>query len=236
MKLIISFLLAALLSAQTEDPAMLYRQPAIRAQGSATVSAKPDQVRIDIGVVTQAQTAQAAGTANAKQFTEVVAELKKILGEGSDVQTVSYGISPNYKYPKEGGTPTITGYTATNVVRATSSDIASSGKVIDIATKSGANTIRGIEFRLKDEQALRAKALADAARKARANVDAMASGLGLKVVRILRVEDERPVQVLPVRQMMMEAKSAAMDSVATPIEAGDIQVEARVVLTAEIAP
>ncbi|MBC8166240.1 MAG: SIMPL domain-containing protein, partial [Bryobacteraceae bacterium] len=61
--------------------ATLFAQnPSVRASASASASAKPDQVRVDIGVVTQGATAQAAGSANAKQFTEVVAELKKTLG------------------------------------------------------------------------------------------------------------------------------------------------------------
>ena len=58
----------ALVWAQSPDPALSYRVPTVRAQGSATVTAKPDQIRIDIGVVTQEQSAQAASAANAKSL------------------------------------------------------------------------------------------------------------------------------------------------------------------------
>lgn len=209
--------------------------PTVQAQGTATATAKPDQVRIDIGVVTQAATAQQAGADNARQFAAVVAELKKAIGDKGDIQTVSYGISPNYRYPKEGGTPTITGYTATNIVRVTSGDVDSSGKIIDAASRVGANAIRGIEFSLKNEQALRAKALAEAARQARANADAMASGVGMKIVRVLRMEDNGAGVSRP-RPMMEMAQVRAMvaDATPTPVESGNVRVDVTVILTGEL--
>lgn len=231
----IAGLFAVGLFAQTPDSDLLLRVPSIRARASATVTAKPDQVRIDIGVVSQAQTAQAAAAANAKQFSDVVAELKKVLSEGADIQTVSYSVAPSYRYPKEGGTPAIVGYTATNVIRVTSPDVAAAGKLIDAATRTGANTIRGIEFSVRNEQALRAKALAEATRQAKANAEAMAGGIGVRITRILRVEDGSPVQIYPGREMMMARAAPAADSVPTPVESGTIRVEATVVLTAEVA-
>ncbi|MDZ4801174.1 MAG: SIMPL domain-containing protein [Bryobacteraceae bacterium] len=232
-----TMLLAALtLGAQTPpSDANFWRQPTVRAQGSATATAKPDQVRIDIGVVTQAATAQQAGADNARQFTAVVTELKKVLGAKGEIQTVSYGISPNYRYPKEGGTPTITGYTATNNVRVTSPDVDASGKIIDAASRVGANAIRGIEFSLRNEQALRAVALTEATRQARANADAMASGAGMKIVRILRIEENTQGEGRQFAErgvMMMKAQAA--DSMPTPVEAGNIRVEVNVVLTGEL--
>lgn len=230
------FVGVAVLGAQAPpDAAGVWRQPTVRAQGTATATAKPDQVRIDIGVVTQASTAQQAGADNARQFTAVVAELKKVVGDKGEIQTVSYGISPNYRYSKEGGTPTITGYTATNNVRVTSTDVDASGKIIDAASRVGANAIRGIEFSLRNEQALRAKALAEATRSARANADAMAAGAGMKIVRVLRIEDSSQGEVRPFQErsvMMMKAPMA--DSAQTPMEAGNIRVEVSVVLTGEL--
>jgi uncharacterized protein YggE len=209
--------------------------PSVRAQGTATATAKPDQLRIDIGVVTQASTAQQAGADNARQFTAVVDELRKAVKDKGDVQTVNYNISPNYRYPKEGGTPTITGYTATNIVRVTSSDVDSAGKIIDAASKVGANAVRGIEFSLKNEQALRAGALAEATRDARANAAAMATGVGMKIVRVLRIEDSGAAVVRPNRVMeMAQMRAMVADSAPTPVEPGNIRVDVTVFLTGEL--
>jgi len=237
MKRILGFLAVAI-TAVAQSPVVvdpgLIRQQTVRATGSSILTIKPDQVRIDIGVVTQASTAQQASADNARQFTAVMAELRKAVGTKGEIQTVSYGISPNYRYPKEGGTPTITGYTATNVVRVTSDEVDGAGKVIDAASRVGANAVRGIEFSLKDEKAVRAKALAEAARQARANAETMASGVGLKVIRILRLEDASVPEVRPMEKMMMARASMAADSVATPVESGSIRVEASVTVVAEL--
>ena len=82
-------------------------------------------------------------------------------------------------------------------------DIGAAGKVIDAATKSGANQMQGVNFALRDEQKLRADALAKAAVQARANVNALAASLGQRVTRILRIEDGEPVRVVPLRAEMM---------------------------------
>jgi uncharacterized protein YggE len=205
----------------------------VTAHGVAEVSARPDQVRIDVGVVTQAQSAQEAAAVNAKQVSAVIADLKKAIGADGEVQTVSYYVHPNYTHPREGGTPRISGYTATNVVRVTSSDVANAGKLVDAATRTGANNVHGIEFSLKDESALRAKALAEAVKRARANADAMAAALGMKVSSVLLVEDgASPPPVQPLRRDMMMMQRA--EAASTPVEPGTIKVRAEATLTASL--
>src|SRR5262245_26901606 len=88
----------------------------IRVTGEATVTAQPNQAQIDIGVVTQAQNAQAASTQNAQRLEAVLAALRRAAGADAEIKTISYSLAPNYRYPKEGGNPTLAGYTASNVV------------------------------------------------------------------------------------------------------------------------
>lgn len=233
MKSLVALIVPALLLAQVGD-SLQFKYPAVRAQGSATLEVMPDTFNLDVGVVTQAATAQAAGAANAKQASAVVAELKKLIDKNSRVQTVRYSLTPNYKYSKEGGSPTITGYTATNVLRVTTRDMTLGATLIDSATKAGANNVQGVHFSLENESAVRGRALREAAQQARQNAEAMASGLGLKVTRILRVEDAAPVQVLPVREMAMMRSAAMADAPPTPVEPGNIRVEATVTVTAEV--
>lgn len=208
----------------------------VRGHGESVVSVRPDQVKIDIGVVSQAQTAQAAGAQNAKQVADVLASLKQMLGPTAEIQTIGYSLTPNYRYAKDGGNPSITGYTATNMVQVKSADLASIGKVIDAATKTGANNINGIQFMLKDEQAARGEALKQAALNARANAEAMAAGLGLKIGKLVSIEHGQPVQVYPVRQMEMMRAAQASADVPTSIESGSIQIRATVTVTAELLP
>jgi uncharacterized protein YggE len=234
MKIATALLFSGMLLAQSNSGGAFPNFPTVRAQGHARVSAKPDQVRIDIGVVTQGKTAAAAAAANATQLTEVMAALKKAVGSQGEIQTLSYQVHPDYRHPREGGTPSIAGYTATNVVRVTTSKIDDIGQIIDAASAKGANTIRGIHFGVKDERELRAQALREAVRDARTNAEAMAAGLGLKIVRVVRIEDSGGPPVVPLQRydMMMARAEAAPP---TPVAPGTIDVEATAVVTAELS-
>ena len=54
----------------------------IRVVGEATVTAKPDMAELDLGVVTESATAEAAGADNAKKMDRILAALKKEIGAG----------------------------------------------------------------------------------------------------------------------------------------------------------
>ena len=123
------------------------QQPSIRVTGEASVAANPDQAKIDIGVVTQAERADAAALQNAERTDAVLAALRKTLGQGAEIKTISYSVNPNYRYPKEGA-PVITGYTATNTLQVTLNDLKLVGKVIDAAVQFGANAIQRDRLRV----------------------------------------------------------------------------------------
>ena len=200
--------------------------PSVRATGAGSVFVQPDRVRIDIGVVTQAATAEAAASQNAAKLQGVLDKLRAQLGQKSDIRTISYSLNPAYQYPKTGGKPTIDGYSAVNTVEVTSDDIANVGKVIDAATAGGANEIQRLQFTLKDEKPARAEALRQAAMEARGNAQAMAAALGLKLGKVLLLEQSGAQ--IPRPMMAMQARVA---SAPTPIEAEPIEVRASVTLT-----
>src|SRR5215471_12574707 len=209
------------------------RPPSITVTGEATVSAKPDRAQVDIGVITQAETADAASTDNRRKADAVLSQLRNALGAGADIKTISFSITPSYRYPKEGGQPTIAGYTATNVVRVRTDDLSQVGKLIDISTQSGANVIQQIQFSLKDERAVRTEALKQAAAEARSKAQSIASALDLKVTRILYVDESSPV-VIP-RVYQAQAMRAGPAVAPTQVEPGTIEVRATISMTVEIA-
>ena len=219
-------------NALAQETSIKDSRPSIRVTGEATIKVSPDQAQIDIGVVTQAQNAQAAASQNAQKLDATIAALRKALGSGAEIKTISYSVSPNYRYPREGGQPTITGYTASNIVQVKTNDLTKVGSIIDTATQTGANTIHSLRFTLKDEQAARAQALREAAMKARAKAEALASALNLKIQRVLHVEEGGQISA-PI--MYARAEMAQDAAVQTPIEAGTIDVQATVTLTVEVS-
>ncbi len=204
----------------------------VKASGDAVVTAKPDQATLDVGVTTQAQTAQAAAEQNATQLDAVVNKIRQAFGSAAELKTIGYSVSPNYSYPKPGGQPTIAGYTASNILEVKLSDIALAGKVIDLATQSGANSIQSLQFSLKDEFSAQSDALRQATAKARAKAEAMASALGVKVVRVLSAEEGGVNLVRPAMFAMAAQRGAAPP---TPVESGTIEVRASVTVTLEVS-
>jgi uncharacterized protein YggE len=221
------FIFAAQIAAQ-DRPEKL--PPSIQTSGEAKLTAQPDRAQIDLGVVTQANSSQAAAEQNARKLEAVLSRLRQLVGAGADIKTISYTIQPVYLYPKEGGEPQITGYTATNVVRVLLDDLTKVGSVIDTATQAGANRVQNLQFMLRTEDVVQAQALRDAATKARNKADALASALGLKILRVLSVVETSPGFV-PVRDVAYARAEAA----ATPIEPGTIDVRATVTLTVEMS-
>jgi hypothetical protein len=208
------------------------RQPSIRATGEATVTANPDQAKIDVGVVTQAEKAETASAQNATRVDAVLTALKKTLGQRAEIKTISYSVNPNYRYPREGGAPTITGYTATNTLQVTLNDLDSVGKVIDTAVQFGANSIQRLQFTLKDESALQAQALTEASAKAKTKAQTIASALGVNIVQILEA-DETVSGGVPRVFGLAEARAAGV-AAPTPVEPGAITIRATVTLTVGI--
>ncbi|HEY2274498.1 MAG TPA: SIMPL domain-containing protein [Steroidobacteraceae bacterium] len=220
--------------AQTPVPAATLSS--IRVTGEARVSAQPDRVQIDLGVQSQAPLSQDAASANARQLEAVLAAVRKAAGPGAQLKTVSYSLSPNYQYHTGGGEPTITGYTALNVVQATLDDLGRIGNCIDAATRAGANRVQGIQWTLRDQDTIRAQALREAATRAHAEAQVLAGALDLRILRVLTVEESSP-QLVPVRAHMAVARVAAGAAEApTPVEAGTLDVSASVTLTVEVGP
>ncbi len=206
--------------------------PYVRVHGESTISVEPDQAQIDIGVITQGATTQAATDANAKQATAVIEQLKAA-APAATVKTVNFSVNPNYKYPKDGSAPAILGYTANNTVRMELNDVALVHKVIDAATRSGANNVNRLNFTLKDEKPYRARALGEAATQARSSAEALAGSLHLRLGRVLQLEEGQPVIVSPARQVEF---ARAESNTETPISPGNIDVHASVNITFEILP
>lgn len=236
-KTLLILLAGAVAAVAQETPApSRIAPPYVRGSGESVIEAKPDRATINIGVVTQAATAAAAASQNANQTTAVIERIKKEIGAKGQLRTTGYSVHPNYSYPNPPGNtpPKITGYNASNTVEVKLDDIVLTGAVIDAATSSGANNIHGINFELKDEQAVRRQALGQAARNARAAAEALASALGLKVVRVLSADTGEPVTIQPMHRMAMA--QMADSRAPTPVEPGSIQVRATVVVTLEVAP
>jgi uncharacterized protein YggE len=207
--------LAAQLVAQTASHT-------IQSNGTASVSATPDQAQFTVSVVTQGTSAQDAGTQNAAQTTTLINALKSALTNGS-VQTVGYSISPRYN---NASPPAIVGYTATNTVQVTDFNLSNVGSLIDTANQAGGTSVTGISFGLQNPDPYVQQALGLAAKQALAHANAIAGGLGAKAGAVLSALEG--TTYTPV------VASASPVAVTTPVVTGTVQVTASVTVTVQL--
>ena len=201
--------------------------------GVGEVKVTPDIARIELGVQTQDKDSAKAVQQNANIADAVIKAVRAAGVAEADVQTTNYSIQPSYD-PASYGKPTppkVNGFQVMNTVRVTVRKLADTGKVIDSATKVGANWGGGISLDLNDadkqkaEDAALAKAVTDARRKA--DIIAKAAGVGGNTaLRLLTVSESGGGggPVMPLGRGVMFAKADA----ATPIVAGEQTITASV--------
>jgi uncharacterized protein len=230
MKIIFAVLLACAVS-QANGQQITSPVSSIRVTGDAVVTAKPDRAQIDVGVLTQEKQSQNAVTQNARQLDSVMTALHRLLGADADIKTINYALNPDYQYRPIGGKSSVSSYTALNVVRVTVDELEKVGTVIDTATQAGANHVESVRYTVRDPQVLHSQAVHDAALKARATADALASALNLKIVRIVSVEETG--DSAPSAADVSDVRDPAGPA-PTPIQSGSFAVTANVILTVEV--
>jgi uncharacterized protein YggE len=232
MKIFFAALLACVVS-QVNGQQITSPVSSIRVTGDAVVTAKPERALIDVGVLTQEKQSQNAATQNTKQMEAIVTALHNLLGADADIKPINRALNPDYQYRAIGGKPSVSSYTAMNVVRVTVDDLDKVGAVIDTATQAGANHIESVRFTMRDPQVLHSQAVHEAAVKAKATADSLASALNLKILRILSVEEPdagAPLPDLAITDPREQGPAPA------PAQPGSFVVTANVTLTVEVGP
>jgi uncharacterized protein YggE len=228
MKLITVFASLAFLCSALSAQAQSGRH-VVGASGQAIVSVKPDQAKLDVGVMTQAATAQDAAAQNASQVAAVLAQLRTVLGSAADIKTIGYSLNATYRYP-QGAPPVLTGYTASNTVEVTMTDLSLIGRTIDAASQAGANSVQGLQFSIQDEEPVRQQALSLATKQAKAHAQAIASGIGASLGAVVAAQEGGGVSVRAL------ASGAAAATTPTPIETGLVEIQATVSIQVELIP
>lgn len=212
--------------------------PTLIVSGSGQARVAPDEAHVRLGVVAQAPTARAVQDQVNRAANAVLEAIRKVGIAAEDVQTSGLSLSPLYSQVHQGNenqAPKITGYQANNTVTVRVGDLAKVGPVIDAGLGAGANSLEGVDFGLRNDEAARAEALADAARTARAKAETLAKALGVRLGEILEVaEGGVSISPPPSPRGMVRMEAMSMMS-STPVSAGQVGVEATVTLRYRIS-
>jgi len=200
--------------------------------GEGVVKHAPDRAWVTISAESRARTPQEAQQANVTAMNAVIARIKDKGIPSDAIRTSSYNLQPEFDY--QGGKQTLRDYVARNQVEVRVDVLEKTGDVIGAAVANGATNVSCVQFDLKDRPAAEREALTLAVRDARQRAEAAAAGAGLQIERILRVEEQRDMSPVPRPMMAAFVRGGAQPEPSVPIEAGEIEIRARVTLTAAI--
>lgn len=192
----------------------------------------PDVATISAGVVTQAADANAAMRDNATQMEKVMAAIRAAGIAERDIQTAGISVQPQYRYA-ENVPPTITGYQASNTVNVKNRDISKLGKVLDALVASGANQVNGPNFEVDKPESAYDEARLAALKKAEARAQTYAKAMGLRVRRVVSINEGGAMP--PPMPMMMRAQAAdAYAKAETSVSPGETVLSVRLDVVFEL--
>lgn len=225
-------LVTAPAAAQAPQPAA--EGPVVVTSGQGLVKRAPDRAWVNVAVESRARSPKEAQKLNADAMTAVLQKLKGAGLAGDAIQTRGYDLQAEYDYAN--GKQTLRGYLARNSVELRIDELSRVGELVDLAVTAGATSVGGVRFDLKDRAAIEREALRLAVEDARRRADAAASGAGMRVERIVRIEEHRVSDTPPPRPMVMQMSAERMQAAEPPIEGGELEIRGAVTLTAAIRP
>ena len=188
---------------------------------SSNVKKAPDMATISAGVVTQSRTAKAAMDENARRMSAAFVALKAAGIADRDMQTSGINLAPQYTYVAN-QRPTIRGYEATNRVTLRIRRLENIGPVLDALVAQGVNEINGPTFGLDNPEAeldtARTEAMATAMRRA----ELYARASGMRVKRVMTINESGGYEPPQPRPMMMSRMASASADAETPVAPGEV--------------
>ena len=213
-----------------QQPAPPAQQPpVIVTRGEASLKRAPDQAFVSIAAEARAASPAEAQRNAADSMKAVQAAIAKA-GIGNDaVRTTGYSMQPDMEYSN--GRARVRGYIVRNQLEVRVDDLQKLAGVIDAAGQSGATSMAGLRFDLKDRASVEREALRLAVQDAMARARAIASGANSQIGAIVRIDEQggyEPPQIQTMAALRMEK---AAD---TPVSPGELEVRAQVSLTVAI--
>ncbi len=227
-RLLLALFLLVPLTASAQQP-LVPAEPHVVTSGQGVVQAVPDRAWVSVGAESRASSAREAQRLNTAAMTPILEKLRAAGISGDAIKTVAYDVQ--YEWDFVNGKRVGKGYVARNTVEVRVDAIDKVGEILEIAGSSGATSLGGVRFDLKDRTKLEREALRLAVADARGKADAIAAGAGRSIDRILRIE-EQGVSGGPVPVMYRREAAQLAAAAPPPIEAGQTELRAQVTMTA----
>jgi len=207
--------------------------PVVVASGEGVVQAVPDRAFINITAESRASSPREAQRRNTELMKPVQDKLRAAGVPADAIRTTQYDLQQEWDFVNNRRVSR--GYVARNTVEVRVDGIEKLGELLDIAVSAGATSVGDIRFDLKERAKLERDALRLAVADARARAEAAAAGAGQSIARVVRIEEHGivspPQPPIPMMRMSANSEAAQAD---VPIATGQMELRARVTLTAEL--
>ena len=187
--------------------------------GKSRISILPDIAVLRLGVQTTGDNLTEVQQENARISQSVLQSLQQLGIE--DIKTFQYTIRQLTEY--EDGQRIDRGYSVRNILEIRTIQMELIGEIIDTAVNNGANVVELIDFDVSDPEPYYLQALNLAVWNAYEKAKSIADNLGSRNLPIPKKIAENSTSLIPFRTL-----AAGEGSFATPIESGNIQIEASV--------
>ena len=194
----------------------------INATGTTTVV--PDAVRINATVSVLGTTSKSALSTAGATSTAVRSALTANKVATKDIATQSITVYPEYSYPTS-GTPTLSGYRATQSFDITIRSSTTAGAVVDAIVEAGRDNLQvnGVTPFVLDSDKATEVARTAAVKKAKAKAASYAKLLGVKLGRVIYLDEISTPAAYPIYTSTPKA-----DSTETVVDLGEQKVSVSV--------
>jgi uncharacterized protein len=196
----------------------------ITVTGTGTVTGRPNQLVLSMGVQTSASSVSTALAKANAATRRVIHALKSGGVRAADIQTSGLSISPNYS----GNSQVPVGYGVSEQLTATLGNLAKAGSQIQAAVDAGgdATTVDGVSLNLTDTSTLLAQARTSAVRDAQAKAAQFARALGRSLGGVISISDQSSQIPYPVP--LFAGTPAAKAAGSVPVSPGKQQVSVQI--------
>ncbi len=201
-------------------------------EGQGSASRVPDQVTISFGVTKNAPNVSDAQNQTNNAINSILDNLKNLDISDKDIKTTNYSVNPNYSFE---GTQRITGYNVTQNIELKLKNIQNTNKAVDAIVSAGANLVGQIQFGFSDKAKaeLEEKARKEAVSNAKQKAQGIAKSAGVKLGKIINVQELREGGISPIPFLEKAADSAGSGR-ETSITPGENAIRLTIILTYEI--
>ncbi len=145
--------------------------------GVGRVTLEPDFAIVVFTVNAIGKTAQGAIAENARAVEALIKKLRTFVFHGDRIETAGFRLAPDRG-----------GFLVMTQVQVRTTQVKEVGRLIDLAIRGGADEVNTVGFGRSHTKQATQQAVREAMQQAREHADAVAAGLGMRVIRIVWIE------------------------------------------------